>query len=517
MAGKMTKRIEDIKNKARDIIAKKLEKHKEHIRVNNANKSFITFYKQEEEQTILKIGTFDNQDLELTFDYNFYTLQQEVKQETLEQEAKTITVYDEKIIFQSDGKELWEENVNLWTDLRIERLCASYLVIEKDRVVTDINIELVSLEIKEHLTIKLGIDCSKKLNINITISDCIANGVSIYLIPLYYRQEFAGNEILIDIEKSTFSELDIEFYFDRISYPELEWNVVTKLDNVCALSVNIKDMCDNTHQVQAIIRNSEVAIWDVWFLDDLDIRGNINLLELVENTLLVLTGVNKIRLELLPIDNLRFVSLLPQEIESHYFILQNDRVNFFEFLEFEFLEAKNINELTITKLSFLRKLRKLASSSDCFREAEILKDEELRLQIAQMTSKKWRKYVSSEYLIIKWSDYFSDFGKSLWRPIFWILVVGIIGYNVKVWDEYSFKMWDEYDCQKLTSSDICNNISFHTTGLLKFIFNYSIFLEKPTSETANIGFWRTLIIIASKLFILFCSYNFIRATRRYNS
>jgi hypothetical protein len=152
------------------------------------------------------------------------------------------------------------------------------------------------------------------------------------------------------------------------------------------------------------------------------------------------------------------------------------------------------------KIDLVKRFRHVFDKQRYFREAEILKDEELRLQIAQMTSKKWRKYVSSEYLVIKCSDYFSDFGKSLWRPFRLLLHIALLFFLMTHCTNY------------------LGNYSFsgQFAGWDFLADMLSTMIALPNSEfgTGGSKFFNIIGFIMIKFLTGYLLYNFIRATRQ---
>ena len=131
-------------------------------------------------------------------------------------------------------------------------------------------------------------------------------------------------------------------------------------------------------------------------------------------------------------------------------------------------------------------------------EAEAVFDREMKIYADILESKPnyWRR---SDYLILKFSEWFSDFGKSIWRPLIWILVAGVVGYTGRLWATDSIIWWTN----PFNKNDV--------EGLCCFIFEVNLIeLIKGTG-------WVSIGIVAVKAFIAYSIYNFLRATRRFNS
>jgi hypothetical protein len=161
------------------------------------------------------------------------------------------------------------------------------------------------------------------------------------------------------------------------------------------------------------------------------------------------------------------------------------------------------------KMDLIKRFRHVFEKQRYFREAEILQHEELLLQAKQM--KTWKKYLSSEYFIILFSDYFSDFGKSLWRPfrlllfiaLFFFLMTHCSGYLGK----YSFSLSGEWLLSDFLADMFSAIIALPNLHDLK---------DPELFATGWAKFWNIILFIIIKFLTGYLLYNFIRATRRYN-
>ena len=216
------------------------------------------------------------------------------------------------------------------------------------------------------------------------------------------------------------------------------------------------------------------------------------------------------------------------------------------------------------KMDLIKRFRHVFNKDVYFREAEILQHEELRLQIANFEKPEWLQKMSdklkridnymkkasdylkqkcltiivkiihfitfeiirfldfvlkcmcvskgkSEYLIIKCSDYFSDFGKSLWRPFrllffiafFFFLMTHCSGYLGK----YNFSLSGEW-----LLSDFLADMFSAMIALPSLIdFQNPEFFATGWAKLCNI-----ILFIIIKFLTGYLLYNFIRATRRYS-
>jgi hypothetical protein len=218
------------------------------------------------------------------------------------------------------------------------------------------------------------------------------------------------------------------------------------------------------------------------------------------------------------------------------------------------------------KMDLIKRFRHVFNKDVYFREAEILQHEELRLQIANFEKPEWLQKMSdklkrtdnymkkvrdclkqkcltiivkiigfirfilfeikqglafvlkcmcvsrgkSEYLIILFSDYFSDFGKSLWRPfrlllfiaLFFFLMTHCSGYLGK----YNFSLSGE-----LLFGDFLADMFSAMIALPSLIdFQNHEFFATGWAKLCNI-----ISFIIIKFLTGYLLYNFIRATRRY--
>ena len=161
-----------------------------------------------------------------------------------------------------------------------------------------------------------------------------------------------------------------------------------------------------------------------------------------------------------------------------------------------------------TKRHLLKLLGILLKNNNYLPEAEAVFDEEMKIygkilqeqhpfvdpswviKIYNFMKKYWQKikkifqiicgkkrpyFLRSDYLILKLSDWFSDFGKSLWLPLFWIFIFGVLGYTFQLIGQDKFAL----GCP--TGKEI--------EGFFKFIFNINV--ENLIEET---GAWSILIV-----------------------
>ena len=139
-------------------------------------------------------------------------------------------------------------------------------------------------------------------------------------------------------------------------------------------------------------------------------------------------------------------------------------------------------------------------------------------KIKNMFHKKRPYFLHSDYLILIFSDWFSDFGKSLWRPFRMIPLLFLVFYGMTSWgyEDYQSVSWQAWSFPSFLR-DFFNfsNPFTITQGVNLGYENHKFHPDSSVLESLRI-FILAILYIVSRLIIAYTIYNFIRATRRFN-